>query len=262
LRAVSVHADAIVVTSLMWQTTATAVRAGEETMLIDSPYFPEELELLPTVLEGSGFRPSALLATHGDFDHVLGRLAFPDLSLGLAESTMMRIQAEPGAAQRELRDQDAVHYVSRPRSLALGATQSLPVPGKLGLGQEELELHPADGHTRDGMAAFAPWLGLLVCGDYLSDVEIPLVEGTLEDYRSTLARLGSLAERAGTVVPGHGAPHDRERALRLLDEDMDYLEALGRGEERPRLPEGRDSARQRALHAENLGRLEVAPESP
>ena len=41
MRAVSVHPDAIVVTSLLWQTTATAIRAGEEAMLVDSPYFPE-----------------------------------------------------------------------------------------------------------------------------------------------------------------------------------------------------------------------------
>jgi hypothetical protein len=60
------------------------------------------------------------------------------------------------------------------------------------------------------------------------------------------------------VVPGHGSPHHRERALRLLDEDVDYLEALERGEDRPRLPEGRDSARQRALHRENLGRLHLS----
>jgi glyoxylase-like metal-dependent hydrolase (beta-lactamase superfamily II) len=258
MRAVSVHSDAIVVTSLMWQTTATALRADGETLLIDSPYFPDELELLPTVLERSGFTPSALLATHGDFDHLLGRLAFPELPLGLAESTTLRIRAEPGAAQRELRDQDAAHYVARRRPLALGATQSLPVPGKLAVGDQELELHPADGHTRDGMAAFAPWLGLLVCGDYLSDVEIALVEGPLADYRATLARLGSLVERAETVVPGHGSPHDRERALAIHEEDAAGLDALERGEDRPLLPEGRDSARQRALHAENLARLSRA----
>ncbi|MEJ7789770.1 MAG: MBL fold metallo-hydrolase, partial [Thermoleophilaceae bacterium] len=85
MRAVSVHRDAIVVTSLLWQTTATAVRVGDEAMLIDSPYFPDELELLPAVLGQAGFTPTALLATHGDFDHVLGRLAFPELSLGVAE---------------------------------------------------------------------------------------------------------------------------------------------------------------------------------
>jgi hypothetical protein len=57
------------------------------------------------------------------------------------------------------------------------------------------------------------------------------------------------------VVPGHGAPNTREVALRILDEDAEYLDALERGDERPRLPEDRDTARQREIHAENLTRL-------
>jgi len=254
VRAVSVNGDAIVVTSLLWQTTATAIRAGEEAMLIDSPYFPDELELLPTVLAQAGFSVNALLATHGDFDHVLGPLAFPELSLGVAESTMLRLRAHPGEAQRTLRDADAEHYVRRPRPLALGGVQSLPVPGRLGLGGEELELHSADGHVSDGMAVFAPWLGVLACGDYLSGVEIPMIGpgGSVAEYRATLARLAPVVERAETVVPGHGTPASREVALRLLDEDGDYLDALERGEERPRLPAGRDDGRQRAIHRENL----------
>ncbi len=254
MRAVSVNRDAIVVTSLLWQTTATAVRAGEEAMLVDSPYFPEEIELLPTVLAQAGFTPNALLATHADFDHLLGRLAFPPLALGVAESTAMRLRESPGEAQRELRDADAEHYVQRPRPLSLGQTEPLPVPGRLELGEQELELHPTDGHGPDGVAVFAPWLGLLVCGDYLSDVEIPIVAegGSRADYRATLARLAPLVERAETVVPGHGAPHSRDRALELLEEDAGYLEALERGEARPRLPSGRDSPRQRQIHRENL----------
>ena len=55
MRAVSVHRDAIVVTSLLWRTTATALRNGDEAMLVDSPYFPEELELLPAILVQAGF---------------------------------------------------------------------------------------------------------------------------------------------------------------------------------------------------------------
>ena len=41
MRAVGVHSDAVVVTSRMWQTTCTAIRTGNEAMLIDSPYFPD-----------------------------------------------------------------------------------------------------------------------------------------------------------------------------------------------------------------------------
>jgi glyoxylase-like metal-dependent hydrolase (beta-lactamase superfamily II) len=258
LRVVSVHRDAIVVTSRMWQTNAVALRAGGEAMLIDSPYFPDELEALPGLLAGTGFEPDALIATHADFDHLLGRLAFPGLALGLGEPSVERLHREPGAAQRELRDHDARFYVERAAPLALGQVQTLPVPGAVELGDDEIELHPGDGHTADGMALLARRCGVLVVGDYLSDVEIPMVV-SLPDYRATLARLAPLVEAAETVVPGHGAAHDRDTALRILDEDTEYLDALERGEERPRLPAGRDTAEQRRIHAENLARLGAGP---
>ena len=239
----------------MWQTNAVALRAGDEAMLIDSPYFADELEALPGLLAGAGFEPDALLATHADFDHVLGRLAFPGMTLGLAESSVERLQREPGEAQRALRQYDAEFYVSRPAPLALGQVQALPVPGHVEIGDRELELHPAEGHTPDGMALFDRAQGLLIVGDYLSDVEIPWISagGSLADYRATLARLAPLVEEATTVVPGHGAPHDRESTLRLLDEDVDYLAALERGD--GQLPAGRDSKAQREIHEENVTRV-------
>ena len=248
MRAVGVHPDAVVVTSRIWQTTCTAIRAGDEAMLIDSPYFPDELEALPALLAQAGFEISALLATHADYDHLLGRAAYPQLALGVGEPTALRLREEAGVAQKELRDADAENYVVRGRPLALGSYQSLPVPGYVGLGEEELELHPAEGHTADGVAVFARWAGVLCVGDYLSDVEIPMVQD-LDEYRATLARLGPLVEAAEAVVPGHGSPHDRDTALRLLDQDLEYLDGL------KKLPAGRDTKRQRAIHEQNLEKL-------
>jgi len=259
----------------MWQTNAVAVRAkkGErsaagrvgcsrttEAMLIDSPYFPDELEALSGLLAGAGFEPDALLATHADFDHLLGRLAFPGLALGLGEPSVERLHREPGSAQRALRDHDDQFYVERTSPLALGRVQTLPVPGSVELGSEELELHPADGHTADGLAVMARWCGVLCAGDYLSRVEIPMIHpgGSLADYRSTLARLAPLVAAADTIVPGHGAPNDRETAVRILDEDVDYLEALERGDEKPALPKGRDSGEQRDIHERNLAVIRSA----
>ena len=57
------------------------------------------------------------------------------------------------------------------------------------------------------------------------------------------------------VVPGHGPHHGRDEALRLLDEDVDYLDALERGDERVALPQGRSTKAQREIHAENLTRV-------
>ena len=173
---------------------------------------------------------------------------------------MERLHREPGSAQRALRDHDDQFYVERPSPLALGQVQSLPVPGSVELGSEELELHPADGHTADGLAVMARWCRVLCAGDYLSGIEIPMIHpgGSLTDYRRTLARLAPLVALADTIVPGHGAPNDREAALRILDEDVDYLEALERADEKPALPKGRDSGEQRDIHARNLAVIRSA----
>ena len=255
MRAISVHEDVIVVESRVWRTTATVVRSGEEAFVIDSPVFPDELELLPALLEQARFPFSGLLATHGDWDHLLGRLAFPGSALGVAESTALRLREEPGAAQRALRDFDERHYVTRSAPLALGTLDALPVPGYCGLGETELELHPADGHTLDGLAVWIPWAAVLVCGDYLSPVEIPTVED-LDAYLATLARLEPLVRAADHVVPGHGGPLDGDRALAILAEDRAYLDALGAGG--AELPPTRRDAEQRRLHNGNVARLRRA----
>jgi glyoxylase-like metal-dependent hydrolase (beta-lactamase superfamily II) len=200
-------------------------------MLVDSPYFPDELEMLPEMLRQSGFEPVGLLATHGDWDHLLGRLAFPEASLGVAESTATRIREQPGVAQKKLRDADNEYYVRRSRPLSLGSYQPLPVPGKLELGGQEIELYPGEGHTNDGMILFARWCGVLVVGDYLSDVELPAWDDK-PLYRATLERLRGLVADADVVVPGHGAPLTRDSALRVLEEDVAYLDVGS-------VPEGR-----------------------
>lgn len=236
-------------TSQVWQTTCTMVRSGEECFVVDSPVYPDELELLPTLLREAGFTFSGLLATHADWDHLLGRLAFPDAAIGCAETTAARLTAEPGAAARALRQFDDEHYVERRRPLSLGQIQALPVPGHLGLGDHEIELHPADGHTQDGMAVWLPWARILVCGDYLSPVEIPMISegGSRTAYRATLERLRPLVEQAEHVVPGHGAVLDARRAAAILREDMNYLDTF-------ELPLARRGAEQKRIHEENLKR--------
>ena len=259
MRVLALDRDVIVFVSRVWATTCTAVRSGGEGFVIDSPVYPDELQALPGVLAQASFPLSGLLATHGDWDHLLGRLAYPDASLGCAESTAARLAAEPGAAQRGLRRFDEEHYVEGRAPLALAGVQSLPVPGRLSLGEaQDLELVDGTGHTADGVAYWIPTARVLVCGDYLSPVEIPMISpgGSAPGYLETLERLTPYVERSGTVVPGHGAPLERDEALRVLAEDLAYLRALSAtGADAP-LPPARRTAAQRRIHAENMARLQ------
>jgi glyoxylase-like metal-dependent hydrolase (beta-lactamase superfamily II) len=275
VRAVSLHRDVLVVTSALLQVNCVIVRGGgeegrmgssesqradesrrpAETFVIDSPVLPEELDALPSLIEQARFpAPSGLLATHGDWDHLLGRLAFPGLALGCAQSTAERLSAEPGAAQRELRSFDEDLYIERARPLALGSVQGLPVPGRCQVGELDLELHTADGHTVDGMVIWIGWAGVLVLGDYLSTLEIPMLysgAGALASYLATLERLRPLVLAAEHVVPGHGPVLSSDRALDVLAEDHDYLLSLREHGEAAELPRTRRSMGARSVHAAN-----------
>jgi glyoxylase-like metal-dependent hydrolase (beta-lactamase superfamily II) len=284
VRAVALHPDVLVVTSALLQVNCVIVRGDAreaqdahakapgvaspghtdaarspvESFVIDSPVLPDELDALPALLEQAGFpAPSGLLATHGDWDHLLGRLAFPDLALGVAQSTAARLAAAPGAAQRELRCFDEHLYIARPRPLALGAWQTLPVPGRCELGGRDLEMSAAVGHTADGMAVWISWAKVLVAGDFLSSIEIPTLGegGDLDAYVRTLEQLRPLAADAKRVVPGHGPVLGGAEALAVLDEDLAYLRSLRKlGADAP-LPPRRRSREQRRLHAANVAAL-------
>lgn len=255
MRAVSLHPDVLVVSSALLRVNCVIVREGEEAFAIDSPVLPDELDALPKLIEQARFpAPSGLLATHGDWDHLLGRLAFPGLALGCAESTARRLAAEPGVAQRDLRDFDEELGIDRSAPLALGSVQALPVPGRCGIGERELELHPAEGHTADGMALAIPWAGVLVAGDYLSPAEIPVLHeaGGIDLYPATLERLRGPVGASDHVVPGHGPAIVSERALEILEEDLAYLERLRSDGASAELPPGRRSRAQRVLHERNV----------
>jgi len=261
MRAIAVHEDVVVAIGAIWKTTCTAVRSGtnDEAFLIDSPILPEELEALPALLEQAGFAISGLLVTHADWDHLLGRYAFPEASIGCGETTAARLAAEPGAAQRELREFDEQYLIDRPGPLSLPGVQALPVPGYCSLGERELELHPADGHTSDGTVVWIPWAGVLVCGDYLSPGAIPELSpsSSLDAYAATLRRLEPLVDRANVVVPGHGEPMDNVRAAAVLREDVAYVEALAAdpGSAASALPLARRDGGNRKLHEYNVSLL-------
>lgn len=228
MRALSLHPDVVVVTSSVWQTSATLLRGpGEhpESVLVDSPLLPVELDALRGLAEQGGFDVQGLLATHADWDHVLGRLAFPEAALGVDERSAARLTARIGEPQRRLRAFDREWYVSRAQPLSLGELQPLPVPGRLQLGDETIDVHDGSGHTGDGLVLWLPWARVLIVGDYLSPVELPSWDatGSRELYRAALDRLAPLVHDARWVVAGHGGPIGRDEALLVLDEDRDYL---------------------------------------
>ena len=216
--------SARVITSRYLQTNATVFGDG---LIVDAPYFPDEL----AALDGT-----RLLATHAHYDHLLGRLALPDAPLLAGAGTVAQLRREPERPQRELAEEDARTYVRRDRPLHVADVREADLP-----------LIDAAGHSGDGSALLHE--DVLCCGDYLSDVEIPLISwaGSRAQYVATLERLEPAVREARLVVPGHGSPCDADTALRRLDSDRAYLDSW-------EVPPERDTPRQREIHEANLER--------
>ena len=259
MRVKTLHEDVLVVTSLAWQTSSTLVKREAEAFAIDSPVFPDELDALRQIAAQANFQVAALIATHADWDHLLGSYAFGDVPLGVAENTAERIEREREQIATQLIEFDDEHYIERP-SFELPQLQHLPVPGKCELGSDELEIIPTEGHTQDGLAVHIPWAKTLVCGDYLSPVEIPtLSDGDIDAYLRTLKAFEAVLGNVEHVVPGHGKPITAEKASEILEEDRTYLQALATEGEEAALPGDRNTPVQAELHLANVSSVSSWP---
>ena len=225
---IALHADVLVVTSAVLQrqlrarARARRLQSGAAGVLevrraprrrrprafvIDSPVLPGRARRAARAARAGPLpEPSGLLATHGDWDHLLGRLAFPGARARLrARAPPSAWRRAPGQAQRELRAFDEELLIERPRPLALGSVQALPVPGRCDIGDRELELHPPQGHTagRDGGAdrrGRACWSPATTCRRSRSRRSSD--GGELEAYLETLERLRAAVDARRARRPG------------------------------------------------------------
>ena len=224
--------------------------------MIDSPVFPDELEILPAIAAQAGFRSSALLATHADWDHLLGGLAFPDAPLGLGENSAARLMNEPGAAQRELRDFDDEFYVDASEAaVAAGRAEAR----RAGLHRHRLGDARAASRRRahrgrhgdlDPVGAGAGRRRLPLAGRDPDALDGRVASSA---YLATLNRLEPLVEQADHVVPGHGGPIDAHAGAGDPARGPRLPAGAAAGED-PALPIARRSKAQRAIHAKNLTR--------
>lgn len=101
-----------------------------------------------------------------------------------------------------------------------------PIPG---------ELIEHDGHAVGHAAVLLAERGVLLAGDMLSDVLIPMLDpqqaGQLDTYEAALDRFEEVLPHVDVVVPGHGFVADRAGVAARLAADRAYLEALRRGQE-------------------------------
>jgi glyoxylase-like metal-dependent hydrolase (beta-lactamase superfamily II) len=76
---------------------------------------------------------------------------------------------------------------------------------------------------------------VLLAGDMLSDILIPLFDSSQDDqvgaYETALERLDEAVSHVDVVVPGHGSVAEGPDVAARLAADRAYIDALRRGEE-------------------------------
>jgi glyoxylase-like metal-dependent hydrolase (beta-lactamase superfamily II) len=198
--------------------------AGSEAVAVDPGVTQPEIEAVRERASSEGAQVVAVVATHGDFDHVAGIASFPDAEAVMGPRAAGRIAS--GAALRDMAEQGAPLGLSWPGSPR--CDRVLRVGRSERVGPFSIETMELEGHTDDGIGLRLRKPDALIVGDYLSPIEYPFVYHSTVAYRSTLAGLAVLLRRdpPALVIPGHGAPLDAARALEIAESDLDYLHAL------------------------------------
>jgi glyoxylase-like metal-dependent hydrolase (beta-lactamase superfamily II) len=215
--------------SVLWQTTTLELRRDGRRLLVDPGIAPWE------VREAAGDGADAVVLTHGDWDHVMGIGLLPAARVYGSAATAARIAS--GEARTSIEREAREYYIPLEGLEHLRVDETLS-PGSVTIGPWRADVHPAAGHTADGVALWFGDEGVLVVGDYLSSLEIPALYDAATAYRETLERLLALLERErpDRVVSGHGPPADATTASRIAVEDLSYVEGLVRHAEAGRDP--------------------------
>jgi glyoxylase-like metal-dependent hydrolase (beta-lactamase superfamily II) len=195
-------------------------------LLVDPGWQQDELDDLAADLAAGSLTPVAGFATHAHHDHVLWHPGFGDVprwaspdSVRIAGSHRDEIVEALGPGYRP----DVLALVGR-----LSALPGLDIPWR----GPEIGVILHDAHIVGHSAIWIAELGVLIAGDMLSDVEIPLPDDSpraLDTYREGLETLAPYAGIARVVIPGHGSVTS-DGASRLAA-DLAYLDDLDAGRE-------------------------------
>jgi len=220
-------ADGVWVRQSEWVwTNSIVVRSDDGLVLIDPGIERYELDELADDVDRLGLPVVAGFSTHPHWDHLVWHDRFGDVpryatAAGAHFAGEHREQEQKGASE-EASDV--------PLELIALVT---PLPADGGPVPGEIIEHRA--HSVGHAAILLADRGVLLAGDMLSDILIPLFDSSQDDqvgaYEAALDRLGEAAKKVDVVIPGHGAVAEGPEVAARLAADRVYVDALRRGEE-------------------------------
>lgn len=189
-------------------TTSTVLVAPDRSCLVVDPgVTAHEIDLLSSAIRIHGWRPIAVWSTHGHWDHLLDGGLFTGLPRWASGSpvdveTLMNERDEDDELARVL----LASHGDSPAPVAVAPSLRYPsVDGLLDWPGPSVRVVEQAAHAPGSTSLVVPSADVVVAGDLLSDVEIPLLDLSAPDPVGTYrAGLDLLAGTASLVIPGHG----------------------------------------------------------
>lgn len=218
------HID--VLTSGIWQTNSTILSERGNCVVVDPAYFPRELDAIAAQVRERG-HASAVVFTHGHWDHVMGHSALPGAPVHVSRVLADDIARDAPRAAKYLddaRDFDAQWYVVRPHGHRWPSDlRGVAEAERVEIGGIALRALELPGHSPDGLGLVID--DRLLVGDYLSPCEIPFIDDA-RAYRAILVRLLDALPAIREVILGHGPRLGASEAIAIARADLDYLDRL------------------------------------
>jgi len=218
--------------SALFLTVSAVVETDDLVLVVDPCWLPHEVREIRSYVDGcKGDRPLYLLFTHSDYDHIIGYGAFPEATVIASQAMRDRTLADQAAIVEQVHAFDDEYYITRDYPTAYPAIDlAYATDGEqLALGSTVLTFYQAPGHNPDGMFTVVEPIGLLIAGDYLSDVEFPYIYHDSRAYERTLSKLDRIMARHRIILlmTGHGhMTDDRKEMERRQREALAYIAEL------------------------------------
>ena len=221
------------------QSNAIVVAGEAGVLLIDPGITGGEMVDIANDLRESGRPVVAGFSTHPDWDHVLWHAALgdpPRYGTARCAASLRDLLSNADWQDRVAEGLPPEFAEEIPMDL-LGLITGLPPAAALiPWDGPDVRIIEHQGHAPGHAALLIEERGVLVAGDMLSDVLIPMLDlnGTsdpIEDYLTALRLLEDVAGDVDVVVPGHGSVGGADQVRERIDQDRAYVQALRDGKD-------------------------------
>ncbi len=213
--------------SALYRTTSTLVAIHETLLIVDPNWLPEEIKCIKDYIERHyKSHKQYLLFTHSDYDHIIGYGVFPDAEVIASDAFAQNKDKDKILNQITIFDN--TYYIERTYPIVYPEVHHLISHDEttLNIGVFEMVFYLAPGHCTDAMFIIIPTIGCWIAGDYLSNIEIPLIDHDFLSYQTTLNKAAQIFEKypVHKLITGHGdIALNRQEIQTRINNDIQYL---------------------------------------